>query len=130
HEALNFAGVHQLPVVFVCENNGYAISTPLSLQAGNPSLVDRAAGYGLTGVQVDGGDVPASYEACRQAVERARAGEGPTFVEARIARINSHTSEDNQAKYRTPEELEEALRADPVPRFEAWLAERGWLSGE
>jgi len=130
HEALNFAGIHRLPVVFVCENNGYAISTPLSLQAGNPSLVDRAAGYDLVGVQVDGGDVPASYAACRAAVERARAGEGPTFVEARIARINSHTSEDDQAKYRTPAELEEALRADPVPRFEAWLAERGWLSGE
>ena len=130
HEALNFAGIHRLPVVFVCENNGYAISTPLHLQAGNPSLVDRAAGYDIRGVQVDGGDVPACYEASHEAVERARAGEGATFIEARIARINSHTSEDNQAKYRTPEELEEALRADPVARFEAWLAEQGWLAAE
>src|SRR5207249_6233874 len=113
HEALNFAGVHRLPMVFVCENNGYAISTPLRLPTGNPSLVDRAAGYDIRGVQVDGGDVPACYEASHEAVERARAGEGATFMEARIARINSHTSEDNQAKYRTPEELEEALRADP-----------------
>ena len=130
HEALNFAGVHRLPVVFVCENNGYAISTPLRLQTGNPSLVDRAAGYGIRGVEVDGGDVPACYEASREAAARARAGEGATFIEARIARINSHTSEDNQARYRTPEELEEALRADPIPRFEAWLSERGWLSDE
>jgi 2-oxoisovalerate dehydrogenase E1 component alpha subunit len=130
HEALNFAGVHQLPVVFVCENNGYAISTPLRLQAGNPSLVDRAVGYNVRGVQVDGGDVPACLAASGEAVERARAGEGATFIEARIARINSHTSEDDQAKYRTREELEEALHSDPVPRFEAWLAERGWLSGD
>jgi len=130
HEALNFAGVHRLPVVFVCENNGYAISTPLHLQSGNPSLVDRAAGYDVRGVQVDGADVPACYEASRDAVDRARVGEGPTFIEARIERINSHTSEDNQAKYRTKEELEAALRADPVPRFEAWLVERGWLSAE
>ena len=79
---------------------------------------------------MDGGDVPACYQASQEAVERARRGEGATFIEARIARINSHTSEDNQAKYRTPEELEEALRADPIPRFEAWLGERGWLSAE
>jgi 2-oxoisovalerate dehydrogenase E1 component alpha subunit len=127
HEALNFAGVHRLPVVFVCENNGYAISTPLRLQSGNPSLVDRAAGYAIPGVQVDGGDVPACYEASRDAVARARAKEGATFIEARIARINSHTSEDNQAKYRTALEIAEALEQDPVARFEAWLAGRGWL---
>jgi 2-oxoisovalerate dehydrogenase E1 component alpha subunit len=127
HEALNFAGVHRLPVVFVCENNAWAISTPLRLQSGNAALAERAAGYRMPGEQVDGGDVPACYQACRRAVARARAGEGPTLIEARIVRINSHTSEDNQAKYRPPEELEEALRADPVPRFEGWLAERGWL---
>lgn len=128
HEGLNFAAVHRLPAVFVCENNGYAISVPLSLQSGNPSLADRAAGYGITGVAVDGGDVPACYEAAREAVERARSGRGPTLIEARIQRINPHTSEDNQAKYRAPEELAAAVEHDPIPRFEAWLAKRGWLT--
>jgi 2-oxoisovalerate dehydrogenase E1 component subunit alpha len=128
HEAMNFAGIHKLPVVFVCENNGYAISVPLAKQAGNPDLHVRAQGYGMPGVAVDGTDVPACWEACKEAVARARRGEGPTFIEARIWRINSHTSEDNQGKYRTSEELEEAARHDPVARFEAWLAERGWLS--
>jgi 2-oxoisovalerate dehydrogenase E1 component alpha subunit len=130
HEGLNFASIHRLPVVFVCENNGYAISVPLRLQMGNPSIADRAAGYGMPGVTVDGSDVPACYAAARQAVARARAGEGPTLIEARIWRINSHTSEDNQAKYREAEELAEAATHDPIARFEAWLAERGWLSTE
>ncbi len=128
HEALNFAGVHRLPVVFVCENNGYAISVPLELQAGNPAIVDRAAGYGMPGVAVDGTDVPACREAAREAVARARAGEGPTLIEARIWRINSHTSEDNQTRYRPPEELAEAAAHDPIARFEGWLSERGWLA--
>jgi 2-oxoisovalerate dehydrogenase E1 component alpha subunit len=128
HEGLNFAAVHRLPVVFVCENNGYAISVPLRLQAGNPAIAERAAGYGMPGVVVDGTDVPACYDAAREAVARARSGRGPTLVEARIWRINSHTSEDNQAKYRTPEELAEAAAHDPIERFEQWLAERGWLS--
>jgi 2-oxoisovalerate dehydrogenase E1 component alpha subunit len=130
HEGLNFAAVHRLPVVFVCENNGYAISVPLRMQAGNQDLAARAAGYGMQGVAVDGTDVPATYAASKAAVGRARAGEGPTLIEARIWRINSHTSEDNQAKYRTSEELEDAAGHDPLVRFEAWLAERGWLSVE
>ncbi len=130
HEGLNFAAIHRLPVVFVCENNGYAISVPLRLQTGNQALVDRAAGYGMAGVAVDGTDVRACHEAARAAVARARAGEGPTLIEARIWRINSHTSEDNQARYRTPEELAEAARHDPIARFESWLIEQGWLSAE
>ena len=130
HEGLNFAAVHRLPVVFVCENNGYAISVPTRLQMGNPNLWERAAGYGIPGVLVDGTDVPAAYAACRAAVDRARAGEGPTLIEARIWRINSHTSEDNQAKYRTQEELEEAPAHDPLLRFEEWLTGQGWLTAE
>src|SRR6266487_571758 len=82
HEGLNFAAVHRLPVVFVCENNGYAISVPLRLQTANPAIADRAAGYGMRGVAVDGTDVPACYAAAREAVARARAGEGPTLIEA------------------------------------------------
>src|SRR2546423_8767137 len=103
HEGLNFAAIHRLPVVFVCENNGYAISVPLRLQAANPAIAERAAGYGMHGLTVDGTDVPACFEAASAAVARARAGEGPTLIEARIWPINSPTSEDNQAKYRTRE---------------------------
>jgi 2-oxoisovalerate dehydrogenase E1 component alpha subunit len=130
HEGLNFAAIHKLPVIFVCENNGWAISVPLSLQAGNPNLAERAIGYGMAGVTVDGTDVPACYQVVLEAVNRARAGEGPTLVDAKIWRINSHTSEDNQAKYRPPEEIEEAARHDPLLRFEDWLVARSWMSGE
>ena len=129
HEGVNFAAVHRLPVVFVCENNGYAISVPLRLQVAG-AIADRAAGYGITGVSLDGTDVPACYEAAREAVDRARRGEGPTLIEARIRRINPHTSEDNQARYRTVEELEEAARHDPLVRFEEWLQSCGWLTRE
>ena len=128
HEGLNFAGTHKLPVVFVCENNGYAISVPLRLQAANPNIAERAAGYGMPGVTVDGTDVAACHAAAREAVARARAGDGPTLIEAKIWRINSHTSEDNQAKYRASEEMEDAARHDPLLQFEAWLGAQGWLS--
>ncbi|HKT82595.1 MAG TPA: thiamine pyrophosphate-dependent dehydrogenase E1 component subunit alpha [Solirubrobacterales bacterium] len=127
HEGLNFAATHKLPVVFVCENNLWAISVPLRLQSGNPALVERAEGYGMAGAAVDGTDVPACLAACQEAVARARAGEGPTLIEAHIRRINSHTSEDNQAKYRDAEEISEAQRHDPLLRFEDWLAARGLL---
>jgi 2-oxoisovalerate dehydrogenase E1 component alpha subunit len=130
HEGVNFAAVHRLPVVLVCENNGYAISVPLRLQSGGSSLAARAAGYGIAGATVDGTDVPACYAAVREAVDRARAGAGPALIEARIWRINPHTSEDNQARYRPAEEVAEAAGHDPLVRFEAWLAERGWLGGE
>ncbi|HKW69065.1 MAG TPA: thiamine pyrophosphate-dependent dehydrogenase E1 component subunit alpha [Candidatus Dormibacteraeota bacterium] len=128
HEGVNFAAVHKLPVVFVCENNSYAISVPIRLQMANPNVADRAAGYGIRGVTVDGTDVSACFEAARDAVARARRGEGPTLIDAKIWRINSHTSEDNQLKYRTKEELEEAARHDPIVRFTAWLVERRWIT--
>jgi 2-oxoisovalerate dehydrogenase E1 component alpha subunit len=130
HEGLNFAAVHRLPVVFVCENNSYAISVPSRLQMANPNIAERAAGYGIPGATVDGTDVPASYAACREAIARARRGEGPTLIEAKIWRINSHTSEDNQLKYRTKEEMEEAAQHDPIFRFTAWLIERGWMTAD
>ena len=128
HEGVNFAAVHRLPVVFVCENNSYAISVPIRLQMANPNVADRAAGYGITGVTVDGTDVPACYAATQEAVERARRGEGPTLIDAKIWRINSHTSEDNQQKYRSKEEMEEAARHDPIVRFTAHLVERRWIT--
>jgi len=130
HEGVNFAAVHRLPVVFVCENNSYAISVPIRLQMANPNVADRAAGYGIAGATVDGTDVPACFEACRDAVARARRGEGPTLIDAKIWRINAHTSEDNQLKYRTKEEMEEAARHDPIARFVGWLIERRWITSE
>ena len=130
HEGVNFAAVHRLPVVFVCENNSYAISVPIRLQMANPNVADRAAGYGIAGVTVDGTDVPASYAVCKEAVERARSGGGPTLIDAKIWRMNSHTSEDNHLKYRGKEEIAEAATHDPIARFGAWLIERGWLNAE
>jgi len=130
HEGVNFAAVHRLPVVFVCENNSYAISVPIRLQMANPNVADRAAGYGIPGVTVDGTDVPACYSVCREAVDRARRGEGPTLIDAKIWRINSHTSEDNHLKYRTKEEIAEASGHDPIARFAGWLVERRWMSDE
>ena len=130
HEGVNFAAVHRLPVVFVCENNSYAISVPIRLQMANSNVAERAAGYGIPGVTVDGTDVPASYAVCREAVDRARRGEGPTLIDAKIWRINSHTSEDNHLKYRTKEEIADAAEHDPIARFVAWLVERGWTDEE
>src|SRR5207245_7739184 len=130
HEGVNFAAVHRLPVVFVCENNSYAISVPIRLQMANPDVADRATGYGVLGVTVDGTDVPACYEACGEAVARARRGEGPTLIDAKIWRINSHTSEDNHLKYRTKEERAEAYRPDPNTRLEAAMVEAGGHTAE
>jgi len=130
HEGVNFAAVHRLPVVFVCENNSYAISVPIRLQMANPNVADRAAGYGIPGVTVDGTDVPACYAVCREAADRARRGEGPTLIDAKVWRINSHTSEDNQLKYRTKEEIVEASEHDPIALYVAWLVERGWIAAD
>ncbi|HEV2475634.1 MAG TPA: thiamine pyrophosphate-dependent dehydrogenase E1 component subunit alpha [Candidatus Dormibacteraeota bacterium] len=128
HEGVNFAAVHRLPVVFVCENNSYAISVPIRLQTANANIADRAAGYGIPGVTVDGTDVPACYTAVKEAVAKARSGEGPTLIDAKIWRINSHTSEDNQTKYRSKEEMEDAARHDPISRYTDWLIERRWIT--
>ena len=124
HEAMNFAGVHRLPVVFVCENNGYAISVPLDQQVGGGNVAARAAGYGMTGVSVDGGDVLACYRAARDAHARARAGEGPTLIEAHVVRMTSHSSDDDQRRYRDPAEVEALKERDPIGIFGDQL--RGW----
>src|SRR2546421_2442888 len=112
HEGLNFAGVHRLPFVCLVQDNDYAIFVPHRLQMGVESVADRAAGYGMTGVTVDGGDVLAVYQVVKEAVDRARAGEGPTLVDAKVARFTSHSSDDDQRRYRPPEELEAMLRRD------------------
>jgi len=130
HEGLNFAAIHKLPFVFVVENNGYAISVPLARQVAGSSVAQRAAGYGIPGVTVDGSDVLACYAAAREAVARARAGEGPTLIEAKVMRLTAHSSDDQQTKYRSEEELAAEKSLDPVPMFRAQLVDAGILTAE
>ena len=130
HEAMNFAGVHKLPVIFVCENNGYAISVPLDRQVAGGSVAARAEGYGMPGVVVDGGDILGCYAAAKEAHERARRGEGPTLIEARVVRLTSHSSDDDQRRYRDPSEVEHLKEQDPIPMFAAELREAGVLTDE
>ena len=126
HEAMNLAGVHKLPVVFLCENNGYAISVPLAQQMPITSLAQRAAGYGFAGSSVDGCDAEAVRSATVAAIARARAGEGPTLVDMRVPRIVAHSSQDDDA-YRNAEEKAAAASLDPIPRLRARLIEQGAL---
>jgi 2-oxoisovalerate dehydrogenase E1 component alpha subunit len=121
HEGLNFAGVHRLPVVFVCENNHYAISVPQSKQMAVENVADRAEGYGFPGVVVDGNDVLACYAAMKSAHERARSGDGPTLIECKTYRYLPHTSDDDDKSYRPREEVEEARHHDPVDEFGRYL---------
>ena len=130
HEAMNFAGVHKLPVIFVCENNGYAISVPLASQVGGKSVAVRAQGYGFPGITVDGGDVLGCYAAAREAHERARRGEGPTLIEARVVRLTSHSSDDDQRRYRDPAEVEALKEQDPLLLFGRQLRGLGILDDE
>ncbi len=127
HEGLNFAGIHALPMIFVVENNGYAISVPAALECAVPDVAVRAAGYNMPGVVVDGGDVLACYRVAREAVERARSGGGTTFIEAKVSRLTGHSSDDQQTKYRSAEELEHVRARDPLPRFRDQLRDAGVL---
>jgi 2-oxoisovalerate dehydrogenase E1 component alpha subunit len=130
HEGLNFAGIHRLPLVTVVENNGYAISVPMTLQTAVQDVATRAAGYGMPGVIVDGADVLAAYKAGSEAIRRARSGEGPTLIEAKVTRLTAHSSDDQQTKYRTAEELEREKARDPLPRFRQQLVDAGILDDE
>ncbi|HET9476762.1 MAG TPA: thiamine pyrophosphate-dependent dehydrogenase E1 component subunit alpha [Dehalococcoidia bacterium] len=127
HEAMNFAGIHKLPVIFVCENNGYAISVRWEKQCAVPNVSIRAKGYGFAGVTVDGNDVLAVYGAAKEAVDRARRGEGATFIEAKTYRLVPHSSDDDDRRYRTKEEVEEWARRDPLVVYQAWLEKQGLL---
>jgi len=129
HETLNFASVLKAPAVFICENNQFAYSTPTEKQFAIENLADRAAGYGIPGVVVDGNDVLAVYEATREAVERARAGEGPTLIEAKTMRMRGHAAHDD-ASYVPPELLDEWKTKDPIRRFEATLRAQSLLDDE
>ena len=123
HEAMNFAGVHKLPVIFVIENNLYAISVHWRKQAAVENVSVRARGYGFPGVTVDGNDVLAVFAAMKEAVERARKGEGATLLEGKTYRLVPHTSDDDDRRYRSRDEVEEWSKKDPLLRFKAWLQE-------
>lgn len=127
HEGMNIAAIHRLPVIFFCENNGYAISVHQSKQMAVPNVADRAAGYGFPGVVVDGNDPLEVYRVMKEAVDRARRGEGPTLIEAKTYRLAPHTSDDDDRAYRSREEVEAWRRRDPLPRFERFLLEEGVL---
>ena len=127
HEALNFAATHKLAVVFVVENNGYAISVPVEKQMATPNVSDRALAYGIAGVSVDGNDVIACYRVAREAVERARAGLGPTLLEAKLHRLTSHSSDDDQRRYRDADDLAAERARDCLPHFRTMLEDLGIL---
>jgi pyruvate dehydrogenase E1 component alpha subunit len=127
HEGATFAGVLKAPAILFCNNNQWAISTPLSSQTAAPTLADKAIGYGLPGVRVDGGDVLAVYEATREAAERARAGDGPTFIEAISYRSAPHATADDPSIYIDQERVDEERESECVGRFRAYLERAGVL---
>ena len=129
HEAMNFAGVHRLPIVFICENNGYAISVPQRLQMAINDVAGRAEGYGFPGLVVDGMDLLEAYEATREAIGRARR-EGPVLLEMKVERLMPHTTDDDDTRYRPPEEIEAARQRDPVVTFGGYLVQQGFLTQE
>ncbi len=128
HEGLNFAAIHKLPFVFVVENNGYAISVPSAKELAVEDVASRAGGYGMPGLVVDGSDVLECYRVATEAVDRARSGGGPTLIEAKVTRLTAHSSDDQQTKYRSEEELASEKARDPLPRFRAQLVDAGILT--
>ncbi len=124
HEAMTFAGVFKAPTIFFVQNNQYAISVPLDRQTAAPTLAHKAIGYGLPGYRCDGNDVLATLAVTRKAVERARRGEGPAFIEALTYRMEAHTTSDDPTRYRTQEELDEAAKTDPIARMRNFLTQR------
>jgi pyruvate dehydrogenase E1 component alpha subunit len=122
HEAMNLAGVVRAPVIFFLQNNNWAISTPRALQSGATSLALRAQGYGFHGEQLDGNDLQAVYAATKAAVERARAGGGPTLIEALTYRMSFHNTTDDPSRYADPAEAADAAKRDPVERVKACLS--------
>jgi 2-oxoisovalerate dehydrogenase E1 component subunit alpha len=130
HEGLNFAGVWHAPVVFLCQNNQYAISVPVSMQTAAPTIAVRALGYGFPGVRVDGNDVLACYAVAKEAVRRAREGSGPTLIEAVTFRRGPHSTADDPTRYRSQEELEHWESLDPITRFTRYLEAEAIITDE
>jgi 2-oxoisovalerate dehydrogenase E1 component alpha subunit len=125
HESVNFAAVHQLPIVFFVENNSFAISTPQNMQMAIEDVADRAPGYGIPGAVVDGFDPIATYHAVKEALDRARSGGGPSLVEAKVYRFLAHSTDDDDRTYRDRTLVDEARKNDPVPRYEQLMRDRG-----
>src|SRR5947209_9252641 len=130
HEAFNFAAIYKLPEIFVCENNGFAISTPFNKEYAIEHVAQRAAGYGFPGITVDGRDPVSCYVVAVEAVARARAGQGPTLIECLVDRLAAHSSEDDQRRYRTHEEIDQLAQNDGLERFKKRLLEEGVLSAK
>jgi len=130
HEAMNFAAVWQAPVVFICQNNQWAISVPRHKQTRSATLAQKAIAYGMPGIQVDGNDPLATYQATKQALDRAHAGQGPTLIEAVTYRMMMHTTADDPTRYRLEAEVEEWKARDPLPRFRKYLEDKGIWNDE
>ena len=128
HEAMNWAGIYKLPIIFIVENNAWAISVPLDKQVAGGSVAARASGYGFPGVTADGADVLECYRVAKEAYERAKRGDGPTLLEFRVVRLGSHSSDDQQERYRPKEEIEADRRRDPLRVFGAYLESVGLLT--
>lgn len=130
HEGLNFAGVHKLPVITMVENNKYAISVPIERQIASEKVSDRAHGYGMPGVTVDGNDPLAVYEAVQEARKRAVNGDGPSLIEAVSYRLTAHSSDDDDSQYRESKEVEEAKKKDSIITFASYLKDAGILTDD
>ncbi|HVA26024.1 MAG TPA: thiamine pyrophosphate-dependent dehydrogenase E1 component subunit alpha [Chloroflexota bacterium] len=129
HEGMNWAGVHKLPLIFFCENNGYAISIPVARQMPVVNVADRAQAYGFEGVTIDGTDPEAVFRATRLAAEKARSGGGPTLIEAKVRRLRPHSSDDDDRRYLSEQEREALQRHDPMDAFRQCLLRRHVLDG-
>jgi 2-oxoisovalerate dehydrogenase E1 component alpha subunit len=130
HEGCNFAGVHKLPVIFMCENNQYAISVPIAKQLGAAKVADRALGYGFPGYRVDGNDVFEMYRTVKEARERAIRGEGPTLIEAMVYRLSPHSTSDDDMAYRSKEEVQHHWNLDGIAKFRSYLMSHHILTEE
>jgi pyruvate dehydrogenase E1 component alpha subunit len=128
HEGMNFAAVLAVPVIFICQNNQWAISVPLKAQTHSQTLAQKAVAYGMPGIQVDGNDILAVYAAAHEAVHRARSGGGPTFIECVTYRLLMHTTADDPKRYRSESEVEEWRKREPLVRFERYLISKSLLS--
>ena len=127
HEAMNFAGVYNAPCIFFCENNQFAISVPRSGQTRAETIAQKAIAYGFEGIQIDGMDIFAVYKATKEAIEKARAGKGPTLIEAFTYRMCDHSTSDDASRYRSKEEFEMWAKKDPVDRLEKYMRKKNLL---
>jgi pyruvate dehydrogenase E1 component alpha subunit len=128
HEGLNFAGVFKIPIVFLCQNNQWAISIPFKRQTASKTIAQKAIAYGFEGIQVDGNDVFAVYKSTREALEKARSGGGPTLIECLTYRMADHTTSDDASRYRSKEELAEWSKRDPIDRLRKYMKNRNLWS--